>query len=245
MSNLSTGELLVARQGVSRFYAKARRHEPVNVVFFGTSVTAGAWPDHFSGQVIRSALALGEKYAFDRPHALHVESLAVRLFRELVPDHILEPRHEILLRAAAILHDIGVFVSTRVHHKHSHYLIAASELFGLTTRDTALIALVARYHRRSPPRPAHPEFAPLDRIDRALVLQLAAILRVADALDRSHTQRIRIAGVARNRDELSIGVEDVGDLSLERVALETKGAMFESVFGMRPVVRPTVMPGVR
>ena len=205
----------------------------------------GEWPEHFSGQVIRSSLALGDKYAFDRPHALHVETLAVRLFRELVPDHILEPRHEILLRAAAILHDIGTFVSTRSHHKHSHYLISASELFGLTTRDTALIALIARYHRRSAPSPGHPEFASVERTDRALVLQLAAILRVADALDRSHAQRIRIAGVARNRDEFSIGVEDVGDLSLERVALEAKGAMFESVFGMRPVVRPTVMPGVR
>jgi exopolyphosphatase/guanosine-5'-triphosphate,3'-diphosphate pyrophosphatase len=205
----------------------------------------GAWPQHFSAQIVRSALALGEKFAFDRPHALHVTELAVRLFRELEPDHSLEPRHEILLRAAGILHDIGTFVSTRSHHKHSQYLIAASELFGLTTRDTALIALVARYHRRSPPSPGHPEFAALDRKDRALLLQLAAILRVADALDRSHSQRIRIAGVARTGDELSIGVEDVGDLSLERLALESKGLMFENVFGMRPVLRPTVMPGIR
>lgn len=205
----------------------------------------GAWTEHFSEQVIRSALALGEKYAFDRPHALHVADLAVRLFRELAPDHRLEPRHEILLRAAGILHDIGAFVSTRSHHKHSFYLISSSELFGLTTRDTALIALASRYHRRSPPRPDHPEFTRLDRADRALVLQLAAILRVADALDRSHSQRIRIAGFVRSGDELSIGVEDVGDLSLERVALETKGAMFETTFGMRATLRPTVMPGVR
>ena len=205
----------------------------------------GAWAPRFSEQVIRSALALGEKYAFDKPHALHVADLAVSLFRELSADLRLEPRHEILLRTAGILHDIGTFVSSRSHHKHSSYLIASSELFGLTTRDTALIALVARYHRRSPPAPSHPEFARLDRADRALVLQLSAILRVADALDRSHSQRIRIAGFLRTGDELSLGVEDVGDLSLERVALETKGGMFETVYGMRISLRPTVMPGIR
>jgi exopolyphosphatase/guanosine-5'-triphosphate,3'-diphosphate pyrophosphatase len=208
-------------------------------------VLRGAWTSHFSEQIIRSALALGAKYDFDKPHALHVAELAVRLFRELAPDHNLESRHEILLRVAAILHDIGAFVSSRSHHKHSAYLIASSELFGLTTRDTGLIALVARYHRRSPPAPAHPEFARLDRAERALVLQLSAILRVADALDRSHSQRIRIAGFLRTGDELSLGVEDVGDLSLERVALETKGGLFETVYGMRVTLRPTVMPGIR
>ncbi len=208
-------------------------------------VMRGAWTAHFSEQIIRSALALGAKYAFDKPHALHVTELAVRLLREVASDHNLEPRHEILLRVAGILHDIGAFVSSRSHHKHSSYLIASSELFGLTTRDTALIALVARYHRRSPPAPSHPEFVRLDREDRALVLQLSAVLRVADALDRSHSQRIRIAGFLRTGDELSLGVEDVGDLSLERVALETKGGLFETVYGMRVTLRPTVMPGIR
>jgi exopolyphosphatase/guanosine-5'-triphosphate,3'-diphosphate pyrophosphatase len=209
------------------------------------AVLRGAWTAHFSEQIIRSALALGAKYAFDKPHALHVTELAVALFRELAPDHNLDPRQEILLRVAGILHDIGTFVSSRSHHKHSSYLIASSELFGLTTRDTGLIALVARYHRRSPPAPAHPDFARLDRADRALVLQLSAILRVADALDRSHSQRIHIAGFLRTGDELSLGVEDVGDLSLERVALETKGGLFATVYGMRVTIRPTVMPGIR
>ncbi len=208
-------------------------------------VMRGAWTSHFSEQIIRSALALGAKYGFDKPHALHVTDLAVRLFREMAADHNLEPRHEILLRVAGILHDIGVFVSSRSHHKHSAYLIASSELFGLTTRDTTLIALVARYHRRSPPAPSHPDFVRLNREDRALVLQLSAILRVADSLDRSHAQRIRIAGFLRSGDELSLGVEDVGDLSLERVALETKGGLFETVYGLWVTLRPTVMPGIR
>jgi exopolyphosphatase/guanosine-5'-triphosphate,3'-diphosphate pyrophosphatase len=208
-------------------------------------VSQGAWSPHFTEQVLRSALALGGKYAFDKPHALHVADLAVQLFRELAADFRLEARHEVLLRTAAILHDIGAFVSSRSHHKHSAYLIASSELFGLTTRETALIALIARYHRRSVPAASHPEFARMDRTQRALVLQLSAILRVADALDRGHSQRIRIAGFLRAPDELSLGVEDVGDLSLERVALEAKGDLFETVFGMRVTLRPTVMPGIR
>ncbi len=208
-------------------------------------VSLGAWSPHFTEQVLRSALALGEKYNFDRAHALHVTDLALRIFRELASDFRLEAKHEVLLRTAGILHDIGAFVSSRSHHKHSAYLIASSELFGLTTKETALIAVIARYHRRSPPAPAHPEFSRLDRTQRALVLQLAAILRVADALDRSHSQRIRIAGFIKSADELSLGVEDVGDLSLERVALETKGDLFETVFGLRVTLRATVMPGIR
>ncbi len=251
---LSTQEATAAGPALTTYLslAKAFRVKTVTLAridlrlgLLFNEVSLGAWSPHFTEQVLRSALLLGAKYAFDREHALHVADLAVRIFRELVDDFRLEARHEVLLRTAAILHDIGTFVSSRSHHKHSAYLIASSELFGLTTRETALIALIARYHRRSPPAASHPEFARMDRPQRALVLQLAAILRAADALDRSHSQRIRIAGFIKSADELAMGVEDVGDLSLERVALEAKGDLFATVFGLRVTLRPTVMPGVR
>ncbi len=205
----------------------------------------GGWSDHFREQVVRSALALGQKYAFDERHARHVTELALRLFDELAPSYRLTPRHRQLLQVAGLLHDIGTFVSARSHHKHSMYLVRSSELFGLTTADTELIALVVRYHRRSEPGPQHLEFARLDRPDRALVLVLAAILRAADALDRSHTQRIRITGCSAGDGVMAIGVEDVGDLSLERVALENKGALFETVFGLKPVLQPAILPPSR
>lgn len=207
-------------------------------ILFNESVR-GAWSDRFADQVIYSAVALGRKYAIDQAHARHVADLAVELFRELAPEHKLPARYEILLRVTALLHDIGTFVSSRSHHKHSMYLIANSELFGLTTRETELISLVARYHRRSLPLPTHPEYMALDHESRITVSKLAALLRVADALDRSHSQRIRNVSFARGPGELMIVARDVGDATLEQLALERKGSMFESVFGLKAVLRTT------
>ena len=110
-------------------------------------------------------------------------ALSLRLFRELQPEHGLGPHEEGLLRTAALLHDIGFFVNIGSHHKHSMYLIANSDLFGLSREDMRFVALIARYHRRSPPRMSHEEFAPLTRAQRITVSKQAAILRVADALD--------------------------------------------------------------
>ena len=91
-----------------------------------------------------------------------------------------------LLHVAALLHEIGGYVSNRSHHKHSYYLIANSEIFGLNREETVLAALVARYHRRSGPKSSHAEYMSLPRESRVLVNKLAAILRVADALARGH-----------------------------------------------------------
>jgi exopolyphosphatase/guanosine-5'-triphosphate,3'-diphosphate pyrophosphatase len=193
----------------------------------------------FAEQLIHSALTLGRKYRCDEKHAMHVAELSVTLFRVLQADHSLGPHGEILLRATAILHDIGSFVSYSAHHKHSMYLILNSELFGLTRRDNTLVALIARYHRRSVPRMTHPEYAALDRDSRLVVAKLAAILRVADALDRSHLQSVRNISCSREDQRFVITVPDVEDVTLERLALKEKALLFESIFGLQVVIRTT------
>jgi len=197
----------------------------------------GAWTFEFAEQAVHSAMLLGRKYNADQDHSLHVADLCVRLFRELQPEHGLDGRFELLLRIAALLHEVGTFISDQSHHKHSMYIIENSELFGLTKKDTALIALVARYHRRAVPRPYHLEYSSLDRDSRLTVSKLAAILRVADALDRKHTQQLRRTTLAREKGALVITVHDVADLTLEQLALKEKGNLFEQVFGMKAVVR--------
>ncbi len=97
---------------------------------------------------------------------------------------------ELILFLAALLHEIGLYINVRSNHKHAMYLIRNSELFGLSRRDVLLVALVARYHRRSSPLPTHEGYANLDRTDRVAVSKLAAILRLAIALDDSRSQRI-------------------------------------------------------
>ena len=197
----------------------------------------GAWTEEFATQAVQSAASLAEKYQADRRHAEHVASLCVQLFRELQPEHQLDNRYELLLRISALLHEIGGFVSDRSHHKHSMYLILNSDLFGLSRKDTRLIALVARYHRRASPRPYHEEFQSLDRESRIAVAKMAAILRVADALERSHLQQLREMSFTREKGQFVITIRGAQDLTLERLALKEKGKMFEEVYGTPVVLR--------
>jgi exopolyphosphatase/guanosine-5'-triphosphate,3'-diphosphate pyrophosphatase len=198
---------------------------------------SGVWTDDFKQKILWSAVEVGHKFHFDEAHSMHVTELAKALFHILKGEHLLSPRHELLLKVAAILHDIGLFISSSNHHKHSMYLVQNSELFGLSAHDIFLVSQITRYHRRASPKPTHEEYMSLPREDRLAVSQMAAILRVADALDLSHTQRIRDISGHREDDRLIIGVPDVEDLSLEQMALKQKGPMFEDVYGMNVLLR--------
>ncbi|MCE9615566.1 MAG: HD domain-containing protein [Lentisphaerae bacterium] len=199
--------------------------------------TGGAWSDEFFQQTVRSAIDLGRKYQFDEAHALHVTSLCGAMFDALRQEHRLDRRYGLLLHIAALLHEIGGFVNSQGHHKHSMYLIVNSELFGMGQRDLLISGLIARYHRRAEPQPTHEEYVALDRESRIAVAKLASILRVADALDRAHVQRIRHITCTLQDGDFVIGIPDVDDLSLEQVALHQKGTMFEDVYGKRVVLR--------
>jgi exopolyphosphatase/guanosine-5'-triphosphate,3'-diphosphate pyrophosphatase len=201
------------------------------------AVAGSVWTPQFMAQVEHSAVALGVKYAFDERHARQVADLATRLYRELQGDHMLPPRYELILRVAALLHEIGLFVNNRSHHKHSMYLIMNSDLFGLSHEDMTIIAMIARYHRRASPQPYHEGFATLSRDSRLVVSKLAAILRVADALDRNHMQQVRDIRFTREEGRFVVWIRDVEDLTLERLALKEKGALFEEVYGLSVAFR--------
>lgn len=192
----------------------------------------GAWTEHFQDQVIYSAMNLGRKYAYEEDHALHVARLACQLFDQLRDEHELDPRYELLLHVAAILHEIGLYIGNQSHHKHSHYLIINSDLFGLGRRDIQIVALVARYHRRATPKPSHPEYAALPQTDQLIVAKLAAILRIADALDQNHMQQIRALTCRRTPRQLTLRIQGVQDLTLERIALRDKGRLFFETYGL-------------
>ncbi len=202
----------------------------------------GYWSGLFAEQVIQSAMTLGEKYKVDARHARQVADLALKLFRELRAEHQLGQRHELLMEAAALLHEVGNFVSSRSHHKHSMYLILNSDLFGLTQDDMSIIALVARYHRRAMPTASHDEYMALSRDDRIAVSKMAAILRVADALDRNHMQNVRHLAFSREKNDFVITVSDIEDLTMERLALKEKGNLFEEVYGMPVSLREERSP---
>ena len=196
----------------------------------------GVWSSDFVGLVEESVLQVGRKYQFDEPHALEVADMTDQLFAALQREHNLTAHYGTLLRAAALLHEIGGFVSSRSHHKHSYYLIRNSDIFGLGQRDLAIVALVARYHRRSPPRSTHPEYMALTREDRLVVGQLAAILRVGDALARGTRHRLRKIDCRREPDRFVVGIPGGGDIAMEQFALRQKGGLFEDVYGIPAVL---------
>lgn len=208
------------------------------------TVSRGPDPEHeeeMRRQVTASAASLGRKFHYDEAHASHVADLSLALFDSLKREHGLGERERLLLEVAAILHDIGSFIRTSGHHKHSEYIIQNSEVFGLSRGELTVVANVARYHRKAPPSTAHLNYIALPREDRVLVQKLAAIIRVADALDRGHDQRILRANFERHEDRLVISAEGPEgeappDLSLERLSLAEKGDMFEDVFGMEPIL---------
>ncbi|QDU28733.1 Exopolyphosphatase [Anatilimnocola aggregata] len=201
-------------------------------------MAAGAgWSKEFSKQIVRSAMDLGQRYDYDDVHAGHVAALCSTLFHELREEHQLSPRAEVILCVAALLHEIGLFISNRSYHKHSMYLIRNSELFGLGRKEQLLASLVARYHRRASPQPTHEGYATLDRDERVVVAKLSAILRVAIALDESRSQRIHQITCSREDGRLVISIPLVEDLSLEQLALKQNGSLFEEVFGLPVLLR--------
>jgi exopolyphosphatase / guanosine-5'-triphosphate,3'-diphosphate pyrophosphatase len=174
---------------------------------------------HLSDLRRRSVLRLADVMDEDRDHSDHVARLALDLFDATGERHRLGDDSREVLEAAALLANVGLFVSHAGHHKHSYYIIRNSEqLTGFTDREIELIAQVARYHRKSAPRKKHPEFAALDKADQDRVRVLAGILRVAVGLDRNHGARIRTV-TSREGSGGTITIEavpaDDRDVSLE------------------------------
>ncbi len=191
-----------------------------------------------SKQVSNSAINLGRKFNFDEKHAICVTKLALKLFDLLKNDHGLGPRERMLLEVSAVLHDIGMYISATSHHKHGKYVVDASDIFGLRKADKDIVSNVVRYHRRSPPKRTHVPYMSLTRINRTIVSKLSAILRVADALDRSHQQKINDVDIEMEGDTYNLWItDDVGDLSIERQGLLDKRNMFSDVFGSSIVIK--------
>lgn len=200
-------------------------------------VEEGHGIEDFSKQVLASAQALGEKFRFDAPHAKNVAHLATRLFDELNSEHGLGPRDRLLLEVAALLHDVGIYVNLRGHHKHSHYILSVAEIFGLSRDDMAVVANVARYHRRATPQKSHLPYMALDRDTRVVVNKLAAILRAANALDADHLQKVRDVRVVAEEGNWILEVDGAGDLTMERLAALSRADFLSEVFGRRVFFR--------
>jgi exopolyphosphatase/guanosine-5'-triphosphate,3'-diphosphate pyrophosphatase len=194
-----------------------------------------AHPYHENEQdraTLEGALALGRRFDFEEAHGAQVGRLALSLFDQLATLHKLGERDRRILLAAAVLHDIGIYISYKGHHKHSLYVLQHSEIADLSPREMLMVANVARYHRKGPPADDHPDYIRLSEDERERVSMLAALLRLADALDREHLQRVSDVTAAFRGSELLLTVDGNGDLALERWALARKADLFRDLFGL-------------
>lgn len=182
----------------------------------------------------RAAIQLGRRYHFDETHATQVDRLATLLFDRLAELHELGPEDRVLLRVAALTHDIGEFVESSAHHKHTQYILENSDIMGLSPELRTIVGCIARYHRRAEPSQKHESFGALDAQAQRKVRRLSAILRLADALDRGHRSKVKSLEVSATHREVTLEVKGREDLSLEMWTTARKAAMFEHTF-KRPV----------
>lgn len=163
----------------------------------------------------RDVLRVARKCQYDPVHTHHVARLCLQIFDQTAPAHKMGEREREWLEYAAILHDVGYLINSRQHHKHSYYLIKNCDLVGFTADEIELIANIARYHRKAIPEDDHRTLKDLPEDLRDTLTVLGGILRVGDALDRSHFSVVQSVRCATSSDEVDIGLIATDEAALE------------------------------
>ncbi len=190
---------------------------------------------------LKGVYRLAQACRFDERHSEHVAHLSLRLFDQLAAIHRARKRKAVpawasdesrlLLRAAALVLDVGYLINYAQHHLHSYNLIRHSDLPGLSARQVELIASIARYHRASEPKVSHNHFARLSESDQDLVRRLAGIVRVAVGLDRGHRQVVRDVLASATPDGLRIAALATTDPAVDVWAAQRKSKLLAKAFG--------------
>ncbi len=188
------------------------------------------WDPEPRAMRMASVLGLCRRCNYGEEHASHVAELAVEAFDATAPLHRLGPDDRELLSYAALLHDIGEHVSAEGHDLHSGYLIQHGRLRGFAPDEVNALSAIARFHRRGTPKADYEPYGALDARWRYRVTRLVALLRVADALDRSHTSAVKGLTVNLKGGRAQARLLGDGDVELERWALRRKQGLFEQVF---------------
>jgi exopolyphosphatase / guanosine-5'-triphosphate,3'-diphosphate pyrophosphatase len=209
----------------------------------------GADPFHRLGDLRRSSVMhVASRYHEDLAHAHHVTDLSLELFDELDSLHGLDDAARDLLEAAALLHNVGLYISHSAHHRHSYYIIRNSEhLAGFSEREVEIVAQVARYHRKSAPRSKHAEYAQLTDDDQRLVEWLSGLLRVAIGLDRSNRQVVNRVDAVYTDDSdgpitLTAVVPPGEDADIEVFTADARKSLLETASGRDIIIDQSVGP---
>jgi exopolyphosphatase/guanosine-5'-triphosphate,3'-diphosphate pyrophosphatase len=196
-------------------------------------------------RVLEVCARIGQRYHFDEAHARQVCRFAAQLFDDLQRVHAFGERDRLLLRAAALLHDIGDYIHYSGHHKHSQYLIQHADIMGMTPDERAIVANIARYHRKGPPDPNHPSYRDLTKEARGKVRGLSSLLRLADALDREHKQKIESvrAAIDRGARRVTLFLRGDGDRELEEWTVGAKASLWRDEYDLDVMIAKAEVDG--
>jgi exopolyphosphatase / guanosine-5'-triphosphate,3'-diphosphate pyrophosphatase len=173
----------------------------------------------------------------DPAHAFQVAALAMMLFEVLQPLHGLGPEARRLLEAGALLHDTGYSRGLKRHHKLARDLIMELELPFFSGREKRITACLARYHRKGPPEPAHKVYRDLAAADQGLVRRLAAMLRIADGLDRGHCASVTGLDADIGEERVLIRVKQGMENKTDIQGGNRKAGLFREVYGLSAEIR--------
>lgn len=180
--------------------------------------------------------SIGRRYHYDEAHSRQVEKLAVLMFDKLGRHHGMDSHCRILLQATALLHDIGKYVSLRSHSLYSYKLIMSSDILGFSEMDKKIVALASYYHAHRLFGNVHPDVEPMSPEVMPLVAKLAALVRLADAMDRSYKQKIRNCRVNIKNGVMKVDAVTREDLTIEEWTFASKASFFEEVYGLQAVL---------
>nr|WP_243685956.1 HD domain-containing protein [Lentilactobacillus rapi] len=191
----------------------------------------------FVPQTIIMANNLAIHYGVEPVHQQLVTKFALHLFDQLKPLHKLGNRERVLLQVASILHDVGNYIGIHEHYLHSEYIIQHSDIIGLSDIERRTIAAIARYHSSTTPSEDLSHFQHISAENRRLISKLAAILRLADALDDDRQQKIKKISVSVRAPKVIITVYSNSNLAYENWIFNSKSQFFTEAYGFKAILK--------
>lgn len=191
---------------------------------------------YFLKDIISSTWYIGRRFKIDEKHAAFVEKMALSIFDQTQKIHKLKMRERIYLQVASILHDVGIFIDASNHCIQSYGIIKSQNIIGFSDRDLELTANTARYHSEEIPTEIHENYHVLSDRDKMIVSILCAILKLAEALDTSHMQKISELKLAYSKDLLYFNISSKDNIVLEEWNFINNSNFFEEVLGIKPLI---------
>ncbi len=191
---------------------------------------------NFDEDIVASAYAIAKRYKCDRNHLDQVSNFAMKIFDSMKKLHGMGKLERLQLQIAAILHDCGNFINLNNGAMNSYHIVASTEIIGLSHKERMEIANAVRYNIDELPAKSQIQ-SELFECDYVLISKLTAILRLANTLDKSHKQKFEDITVTIKDDEMIISAKTFYDVTLEAGVFQKKAEFFESVYGIKPVLR--------